>query len=324
MINDLSDITARRAQILAKMITHSCYSESLSGNKTDNKATVANIDKWLADITNNMEQKYEALSEKIVTLEAKVVTLEKEAELDKVNIKYLQDQLLKQTKENDNISWASLTSKNNKKSDQLNIIEAVGIKLQKEKETIQNNIIISGFKEDETSDDTKVDSVLAILNLDRDKVKRQRRLRRTNKEGENISNTILVEFKDIVHKQTAIAHAKDLRKENSFKNVYVNEDKTAAERLFDYENRKKRNELNNKLQYVSEGAQEGRQRYGIKCDGKFKGCKFYWAINKKGELSEIYYDKPREVEESTDPGVPTIGCESNEASRSVEEAEQNK
>ncbi|RNA16427.1 hypothetical protein BpHYR1_006396, partial [Brachionus plicatilis] len=136
-------------------------------------------------------------------------------------------------------------------------------------------------EEGEEEDKTKVDEVLKILKMDRSSVKSQRRISWKKKNTDNSGKTIdkiIVEFKDLIGKQTAMKNASNLR-DSSFKHVFINPDKTSDERELEYKLRKERNERNDKL---PEG--DGRHRYGTK-----NGRKFYWGI-RFNKLKEIYIE----------------------------------
>jgi hypothetical protein len=103
----------------------------------------------------------------------------------------------------------------------------------KEAENIEKNIVISGIvkmgdsEENVKLNDTKkVDEVLEVLDLRRDQVESQRRIRTINSN----SNIIIVKFKEVQYTSKAVRNALNLRSKESFKGVYVNRDKTRSER----------------------------------------------------------------------------------------------
>lgn len=179
------------------------------------------------------------------------------------------------------LSWASVIS-NSKKPESTMVMIANVRKELSETERIQNNVVISGagYSESEDTDKERVNEVLEVLNLDRDQVKYQRRIKSAN--GSRLDK-IVVTFKETKFKQQAISKSKDLKDRTGFEQVYVNPDKTQCERVHERNLREERNRRNQELK----GGTEGRHRYGIKSSGQYEGKKFYWGI-RWGELREIY------------------------------------
>lgn len=91
----------------------------------------------------------------------------------------------------------------------------------------------------------------------------------------------MIEFADQQSCNLAMANAKLLRDDNQYKNVYINPDKTAAERIADSKLRSKRNELNAALPSTTING----LRYGI--DSK-TNKKYYWGI-RSGRLVELEF-----------------------------------
>jgi hypothetical protein len=153
---------------------------------------------------------------------------------------------------------------------------------QSESERIKRNVIISGIPEtgnDEneklTNDNGRVEEVLNAVGLSRNTVQRQVRLRSPMNPNAKL---ILVEFTEVEHRDTALKRSGVLKTNQSFKDVYLNQDMTKAERVAERDLRKERNELNASLP-DKDGV--GRQR------GEHNGRKFYWGI-RSGELRRIY------------------------------------
>lgn len=98
---------------------------------------------------------------------------------------------------------------------------------------IESNIIISGLKTSsqdigdmETNDKNAVDDLLHHLEIERDNVVRQVRIKTTNDQ----TNLILVEFKNTETRNKALRSATlRLGKSDKYKGVYVNKDKTRLE-----------------------------------------------------------------------------------------------
>ena len=94
---------------------------------------------------------------------------------------------------------------------------------------------------------------------------------------------LLVQFKCTQYRDRALQAARDLRESDTFGKVYLDIDKTQAERAEEYKLRRLRNEENAKLPNVVEGS-EGRQRYGI--DAK-SNRKFFYGI-RSGATRKIF------------------------------------
>jgi len=103
-------------------------------------------------------------------------------------------------------TWSMMVS-GKKQSEQQQVLIASANKELREKERIENNVIISGADAGNSDDQdmAKVDEVLQALNLDRGvHVKRQRRIKtnRTTRAGNPI-DMIVVEFKNETAKNSA-------------------------------------------------------------------------------------------------------------------------
>lgn len=150
-------------------------------------------------------------------------------------------------------------------------------KEQREREKIENNIIVSGLNEgdDVNAEQSTVEELLTALGVDKEKVARRTRLKKRSGGGEGSSaarpSLLLVEFKDSATRSTAIKNARRLKDSERFKRVYVNIDKTAAQRAVDAKLRQERNKRNMELPNVNEGS----YRYGI---NPTTNKKFYWAV----------------------------------------------
>ena len=147
-------------------------------------------------------------------------------------------------------------------------------------ERIEKNVIISGLtkvgkdeKEIEVNDRANVDKLLDVLEMSREQVMNQKRIITRNDK----TDLILVEFKQVEYSTKALRGAKNLATRDEYKGVYVNKDKTKAERLAEKELRMERNSLNDKLPYVEKG-----RHYGLQNEKKF-----YWGI-RYGELRKIF------------------------------------
>ncbi|RNA34349.1 hypothetical protein BpHYR1_002845, partial [Brachionus plicatilis] len=149
------------------------------------------------------------------------------------------------------LSWASVIS-NSKKPESTMVMIANVRKELSETERIQNNVVISGagYSESEDTDKERVNEVLEVLNLDRDQVKYQRRIKSAN--GSPLDK-IVVTFKETKFKQQAISKSKDLKDRTGFEQVYVNPDKTQCERVLERNLREERNRRNQELKEALKG-----------------------------------------------------------------------
>ena len=148
-------------------------------------------------------------------------------------------------------------------------------------------MIISGVaksgtdQEAENNDIKRVDEVLNVLQIKRTDVKRQARLKRKENAASSSSGgneLIILELRSMEVKQKACSNARRLRQHSSLNGIYVNEDKTAAQRDAERILRKERNSRNDCLGEIDE---DGR-RFGIE-DGK----KFCWAI-RDGRVRKVF------------------------------------
>ena len=94
---------------------------------------------------------------------------------------------------------------------------------------------------------------------------------------------LFVQFKCTQYRDRALQAARDLRGSDTFSKVYLDIDKTQAERAEEYKQRRLRDEENAKLPHVIDGS-EGRQRYGI--DERSKR-KFYYGI-RSGTTRKVF------------------------------------
>ena len=112
-------------------------------------------------------------------------------------------------------------------------------------ENIQKNMVISGLlectlsevKERIESDRAVVNKLVEMLDDDKSKVKKIRKLQDT-RYGEQTSarpnhGVVIVEFESSNDQVMAHSNKKNLKKSEVFKRVFVNKDRTSAERIFE-------------------------------------------------------------------------------------------
>ncbi|CAF0708880.1 unnamed protein product [Brachionus calyciflorus] len=154
-----------------------------------------------------------------------------------------------------NFSYSNMVANNPKKTEaEIFILTRVHAEL-KEKSKIENNLIVSGLEEPDVQSDVDpaeqekiiVENLFKELEVNGDKVKRFTRLRRKGgKKDENKPDLLLIEFTD-QSKVKALSKAIKLRETSRFNKVFVNPDKTPAEREGEAKLRHRRNQLNQAL-----------------------------------------------------------------------------
>jgi hypothetical protein len=250
---------------------------------------VAALDEWLYDLkktVNDLKTTVEAQKElidlankTIDKLTTEITTLKENpvAQIPKTN-------------------WAkSLFS--NKSDPTMSIIMASVARETKKKDHIENNIIISGIKisqneqEDDNNheDEDKVNEILNIINIQRDSIQSQKRIkikkktRATDTTAEKVdwvdSEMIRIEFKENETKITALKNAKNLRGNEQAKDCYINPELTESERSIEKQLRDERNKLNAALKYGT-----GRRTWGVDRNGN----KYYWGI-RGNQLKQIKF-----------------------------------
>lgn len=233
----------------------------------------------------------ESFLKRIRTLERQ--NTEKDAEI--VSLKNRVDQLEKQvTTQPSNVrpttsmfSWSDLVV-GNKKTETVNAMLAVVKSELKKEDRLLHNIVVSGLIEPlgenaKREEDENVQKLLRELEIESSAVKRRTRLRKNGQKVDPLKpSLLLVEFHEQITADKSIANAKKLTKSSHFKKVYVNRDKTEADRAAEANLRKERNEKNRLLPYTMDESRG--LRYGI--DEKSKR-KFYWTI-RNGELAKVF------------------------------------
>lgn len=155
------------------------------------------------------------------------------------------------------------------------------------------NVVISGIEEskDQLSssrsehDKKIVTDMLSELGVNKNKMKRVSRIKRNDKDVNAKPNMILVELEDVVSRQTVLANSKKLAHSEKFNRVYVNPDRTYAERLLDRKLRELRNERNNKLEHI-EIINDMEFKYRKDKDGK----RWYWGIRNDRLVELLHKD----------------------------------
>jgi hypothetical protein len=195
------------------------------------------------------------------------------------------------------MSYSSLFTKTKQSETEVVLLAKVKSELQSQSK-IEKNVIVSGLPAGSTEEDeSQVNELLAVLGIEKEKVKRKTRLRKSaavSLKRPTEPALLLIEFDDISTKSIAIENAKSFRKHHKFHGVYLNSDKTAAEREIDGKLRQERNKRNAKLPNVMTIRGKDR-RYGVESDGK----KYFWGIIGSRLVHFTLYEDEFENENST-------------------------
>ena len=83
---------------------------------------------------------------------------------------------------------------------------------------------------------------------------------------------VIVEFESSDDQVMALSNTKHLKRSEDFKRVFVNKDRTTAERIFEKQLRTKRDSLNSQLE-ETQSVNGIDRKYGV-----YEGRHFFWAI----------------------------------------------
>jgi hypothetical protein len=176
------------------------------------------------------------------------------------------------------LSYSSLFTKSKSSESEVVLVAKVQNEL-KNKAKIENNVIVSGLPvKDVDGIDKSIEELSNGLPMNLEKVKRAYRLKRSHlaaARAQNSPELLVIEFIDTTSKATALDKAKGLRMIESLKKVFINPDKTVAERKVELELRRLRNEKNLQLPHTHSVNGQDR-RYGV--DAR-SGKKFFWGIS---------------------------------------------
>ena len=234
---------------------------------TGQKATIANIDIWLLALqvrVDKMEREILAKDSIIADLNEKVSKLEKE----------------KATKP---VDWSKIFSAGSKNTSEETLLLAKVAKETKEKNSKENNVIISGIQESPESlstaerkehDQTEITKILNAIKVEPSKMKNLYRLK--NRNNNQKAALIVIELATKDDQIQVLKQANELKGKEEYKNVYINRDLTKAEAELEKELRSLRNKKNAEL---TNG--EGRLKYG-----KIGETEYFWGI-RWGTLKKI-------------------------------------
>ena len=154
---------------------------------------------------------------------------------------------------------------------------------------IEKNVVVCGLpyaagsNENETNkNETETfEGLLRELKIDMSKVARRNRLKKKGSRDEKQYSQpppLLIEFVDRETQLKALKNTRFLRNRIEFQRVFINPDRTEAERKAEAELRKERNSKNEALPFSS-----GNLRYGI---DEANNKKFYWGV-REGRLVKL-------------------------------------
>lgn len=194
----------------------------------------------------------------------------------------------------------------NKKNDAVNAMLAVVKTELRKEDRLLHNVIVSGLAEPEgeyakAEEDSKVQNLLKELEIEATTVKRKKRLRKPGRNPDPLKpSLLLIEFNEQATVEKAVANAKKLAKTDEFRRVYVNRDRTEADRIAEANLRKERNEKNKSLPYVLD------ESSGLRHDLDEKtNKKYYWGI-RGGELAKVFINEDNRGIRSENKSTPNV------------------
>jgi hypothetical protein len=153
-----------------------------------------------------------------------------------------------------------------------------------ESSRIENNVIISNIPrvgsnetEIQSNDSAMIDKIMIELDINQDKIRKFSRIKTQNTNA----NLVLVEFKEKEYQTQALRNWANVKSVEELKTLFINKDKTRAERMAESKLRAERNKRNEELPDKDD---EGRPISAA--DGN-QNRRFYWCI-RFGELKKIY------------------------------------
>jgi hypothetical protein len=182
--------------------------------------------------------------------------------IELVNFKDLAEQKYANGNGTPNLNQAKTFSSILKNKENEQLIKKMARREVKAVDSVEKNIVVSGIKkivsnEEEitTNDKKQVDEVLDVLQLKRNDVELQRRVKTRNESA----NIIIVKFKELRYHTRALQNSGSLKRTQGMEGVYINRDRTRAERMDEKEARDNAKLINAVLTEVD---QEGR-RFGV-------------------------------------------------------------
>ena len=275
---------------------------SIDPDRNDDYST-KNLDQWLFEVKTEMQKLREELNE-TKTENSKLIARIESLDKSKATLGGNENM----TNER---AWASIISGKKPSHNEQLYLGLVNREMQ-QKARIENNILITGIKEDSSdanADSTMVNKVLNALEIEPETVKTKRRIKRkftTDRSGNALKpyELIVVEFKDQSTQNKALLNSKKLKDVEGLKNIYINPEKTDSERQLEREKRLERNKRNDLLTHQVK--EDPRQRYNIKQDGTM----YYWGI-RNGEFRKMSFSLPEGTTGEPRPGKGTGTSEQN-------------
>jgi len=237
------------------------------------KGTVKELTVWCGKLASLVE-----------SMQRRIITLENDNTAKAAEINSLKSASAPPTD-----AWSSIVA-GSKRTDLECAIITLTRKESLEQNKIAKNVIVSGIAEaasvnaDEAkaNDKTEIDELLKTINADNCIVKRINRL---GKRGDDQARArpLIVEFDSIQSKVQVCTSANKLRNTTNYKKVFINEDRTLAQRTQEKKIREERDKRNSQLE---EEDNEGRH-FGRFIDSSNVQHKFYRGV-RNGELKRIY------------------------------------
>ncbi|RMZ97673.1 hypothetical protein BpHYR1_002801 [Brachionus plicatilis] len=247
------------------------------------------------------------LSSAMTTMQTRIRILEDENKsqaIELVSLRTEVNELNKKTTETvtttANVTFASMIQNNGKKSEADMVSFTKMAQEFKERERIENNVIISGLEEstndneEEKSeeDQRKVEAILETLGVNKTKCKRiarmkaRRRVETVSEEQATATRPalIIVELKDKESKQVVLTKSRDLGRTTQFKHIYINQDRTLSERALERHLRETKKQRNSQLpEEITENGVT--LRYKIE-----NGKRWFWGIRNGNVVWVLHKD----------------------------------
>lgn len=239
---------------------------------TNNTALCKAQNNWLKELT----KEFALMKEKVLTLEKQNAELREEL----TKLKNSESTVKSNGGNVAPLSFSNMVKRNQRETETELVLLNKAAKEINERNKIEKNVIISGLEsindgtDEEKSKKEKdaVEKIVEYLGTSLTKVEKITKVSKSSVYNENKKLIYQIELKDIETKKAMLSNAKKLSTSENFKNIYLNSDKTAAERALDRELRKERKKRNEKL--PEEKIENGKKlRYKIE-----NGKRWYWGI----------------------------------------------
>ncbi len=223
-----------------------------------------------------------AIAIAIKPLLERIAILEQASESATQAINSYSDAISSNTEAIKNVTPTNLNSIFSKKTETESLTNVALIhQLQQEQEEqtrIENNIVIDGVEvdEDDLDDHVSVENILKAVGSKIGDTARISRLYKTDKKQQKTpTNRIIVTFKTYKVKENVIKNAKTLRNNTCFDGVYINSDRTRAQRMIDYTIRQQRKNLNRESNATLINGRHLFKEKGVEYEHVYRGGIFF-------------------------------------------------